>query len=102
MLQYIEAQRGPAAPESEATDGIPSPPRYRNLRPITGSNTLLVKRLRSIDPAQEGRDGVCLTVRGDNPEVSLDSRQWGCLDPAYVVGRPLLRVLPLSRIGPVL
>jgi hypothetical protein len=61
---------------------------------------LLVKRVSSIDQQEIG-GGTCLNVRGDNPEVSLDSRQWGCLDPSFVVGRPLLRVLPLSRIGPL-
>ena len=38
-------------------------------------------------------------VLGDNPAVSLDSRTWGPLDEADVVGRPLLRVLPLGRFG---
>ena len=110
LLKYIEEQRGPAdsagtgasvsASTSTSTSAdAASPPRYRNLRPITG-NTLLVKRVSSIDQQEIG-GGTCLNVRGDNPEVSLDSRQWGCLDPSFVVGRPLLRVLPFSRIGPL-
>lgn len=40
-------------------------------------------------------------VLGDNPAVSLDSRTWGTLDEADIVGRPLLRVLPLGRFGPL-
>lgn len=48
---------------------------------------------------KENKDPVCLFVRGDNPSVSLDSRQWGCLDEDLVIGRPLFRVLPLNRIG---
>ena len=38
---------------------------------------------------------------GDNPSVSLDSRTWGPLDEKDIVGRPLLRVLPLDRFGPL-
>ena len=38
---------------------------------------------------------------GDNAEVSIDSRVWGVLPRDNVVGRPLLRVLPLSRFGKV-
>jgi hypothetical protein len=84
----------------------------KNLRPI-GGNSLLVKRLQSIkETTEENNNGnsienkdsakkpaLCLYVRGDNPEVSLDSRTWGCLDEDLVVGRPVLRVLPLNRIG---
>eukprot|EP00967_Tisochrysis_lutea_P063864 scaffold82532_cov37-Tisochrysis_lutea.AAC.1 len=40
-------------------------------------------------------------VLGDNADVSIDSRYWGCLPQDQVVGRPLLRVWPLSRFGPV-
>ena len=103
-----------------------NPFHYRNLRPIR-SNSLLVKRLQKVSypaleetgefksgvtvgkevtPEQEvknikaeKRGPACLTVLGDNPEVSLDSRQWGCLDEELVVGRPVLRVLPLKRFG---
>ena len=40
-------------------------------------------------------------VAGDNSDVSIDSRVWGSLPQVNVVGRPLLRVLPLSRFGKV-
>lgn len=94
----------PSKPERDK-----NPFNYRNLRPI-GGNTLLVKRLQSITyPGEESTEKgkgiidingkICLYVRGDNPDVSLDSRTWGCLDEDLVVGRPLLRVLPLNRIG---
>lgn len=42
-----------------------------------------------------------LVVLGDNADVSIDSRCWGALPRADVVGRPLLRVLPPGRFGMV-
>lgn len=40
-------------------------------------------------------------VLGDNAAVSIDSRCWGPLPANNIVGRPLLRVWPSSRLGPV-
>ena len=42
-----------------------------------------------------------LYVLGDNPSRSTDSRVWGFLPEEDLVGRPLLRIWPVSRIGPV-
>lgn len=55
---------------------------------------LLVKRVRSVAP-----DGV--TVQGDHadPARSTDSRQFGPIPWAAVVGQPVLRYAPLGRIG---
>jgi len=62
-------------------------------------------RVSRIEPEMKGNDDmvssdeVCYDVRGDNAAVSLDSREWGCLPESYIVGKPLLRVLPLYRLG---
>jgi signal peptidase I len=63
----------------------------RNKLPPVG-DSLIVKRVSKVEPS-------CITVLGDNPLVSLDSRQFGCLPRENVVGKPLFRLLPLKRIG---
>lgn len=42
-----------------------------------------------------------LFVLGDCGAVSVDSRVWGFLDANRVVGRPVVRVWPPGRVGPV-
>ena len=64
-----------------------------NKLPPVGSGDLIVKRVRSVVSS------ACLDVRGDNPSVSLDSRDWGCLPVGDVAGSPLLIVWPPSRVG---
>lgn len=56
---------------------------------------LLVKRV-----AEVGADGA-LEVRGDNPEESTDSRTFGAVPAASVLGRPWIRYWPLRRFGRV-
>ena len=57
---------------------------------------LIVKRVRGVAPS-----GV--TVQGDNPdpEGSTDSRHYGPIPAAAILGRPVLRYAPLRRFGPV-
>ncbi|MBA2253913.1 MAG: nickel-type superoxide dismutase maturation protease [Chloroflexi bacterium] len=55
----------------------------------------LVKRVWAVDP--DGR----LDVRGDSPAASTDSRTFGAVDPATIVGRPWLRYWPIRRGGRV-
>ncbi len=38
-------------------------------------------------------------VMGDNRAESFDSRSWGPLPKKYILGKPLLRLLPVSKIG---
>ena len=37
-------------------------------------------------------------VMGDNRTESSDSRAWGSLDEKYIIGRPILRLWPISKI----
>ncbi|HEY4503636.1 MAG TPA: signal peptidase I [Candidatus Paceibacterota bacterium] len=38
-------------------------------------------------------------VMGDNRTESSDSRVWGSLEEKYIVGRPIIRLTPLSKIS---
>lgn len=38
-------------------------------------------------------------VMGDNRAESLDSRSWGPLNKKYISGKPIVRLLPVSKIG---
>jgi len=67
-------------------------------------NSLIIKRVSNIVVSDDGaarRDAARYDMRGDYPEVSIDSRDWGLLGEKDIVGTPLLRVWPLNRIGPV-
>ncbi|HXQ95549.1 MAG TPA: S26 family signal peptidase [Candidatus Acidoferrales bacterium] len=55
----------------------------------------LVKRVAGVAP--DGR----LELAGDDRGSSTDSREFGPVDPASVIGRPWARYWPPTRIGPV-
>ena len=54
---------------------------------------LVVKRVEAVDP--DGR----LTLAGDSPAESTDSRTFGAVDATRVVGRAWARYWPPRRIG---
>ncbi len=53
---------------------------------------LLVKRVSAVDGDQ-------VSVAGDQPERSTDSRHFGPLPASAVLGRPVIRYAPLRRAG---
>jgi nickel-type superoxide dismutase maturation protease len=72
------------------------------LRPSPGGIVALV------DPREEGRvmvkrvsavDAAGLTVLGDNPTASTDSRTFGPVPPHLVLGRAVYRYWPEARRG---
>ena len=79
------------------------PQAYRRQRPSVGEIAVvpdpraperrLVKRVESVD--EDGR----LTLAGDDPERSTDSRTFGPVDPETVLGRAWARYWPLRRVG---
>jgi nickel-type superoxide dismutase maturation protease len=56
--------------------------------------TFLVKRV-------DARSGHAVVVRGDNPNVSRDSRDFGPIHRDLIVGRAVYRYLPGERRGTV-
>ena len=64
------------------------------LRLPGGVHRVLVKRVQGLVP-----DGVL--VLGDNPAASTDSRDFGPVPPAAVLGRVVRRYFPPERAGPV-
>jgi nickel-type superoxide dismutase maturation protease len=79
------------------------PDAYRRTSPRPGElviapdprepSRLLLKRVGSIGP------GGALRLIGDAPERSTDSRTFGAVDPATIVGRPWFRYWPPQRMG---
>ena len=61
------------------------------LRDPRAPERLIVKRIVAIDDA--------ITVHGDNPDSSTDSRSFGPVPPDAVVGRAVYRYAPTSRAG---
>jgi nickel-type superoxide dismutase maturation protease len=55
----------------------------------------LVKRVTAVD-----RTAGTLEVRGDHPDASTDSRTFGRVPRAAIVGRVVYRYAPAGRAGP--
>jgi nickel-type superoxide dismutase maturation protease len=62
------------------------------LRDPHDSGRLLVKRVASLESAG-------LVVHGDNPDWSRDSRSFGIVPRASIIGRPVYRYHPPERAG---
>jgi nickel-type superoxide dismutase maturation protease len=56
-------------------------------------STFLLKRVASVAPNGD------VVVRGDNPNVSRDSRHFGPVARNLVIGRAFYRYLPATRRG---
>jgi len=86
LMNYIAVETnriGSATKQKEGTavSGDDIMPVNRYLPQIEGRNTLLVKRVKNIKSCDSKTipsklKSLCYDVRGDNPKVSLDSRQW--------------------------
>lgn len=58
---------------------------------------LLIKRLKDIRGDSPNRHYPTYWVEGDNGELSQDSRTWGALEGAEIVGKVLFRVKRAAR-----
>jgi hypothetical protein len=63
------------------------------LRDPESPSTFLIKRVAGVAPSGD------VTVHGDNRNVSRDSRHFGPVPRALVVGRAFYRYLPADRRG---
>jgi signal peptidase I len=74
--------------------------------PIVGRRDLCAAEpLRLIEkylkPKEEVLESDQFFVMGDCSSVSIDSRVWGPLRSNEIIGKPILRLWPLERFGPV-
>ena len=53
----------------------------------------------SYDTSSTTLDSTHYFVMGDNRSQSSDSRIWGALDKHFIIGRPIVRLLPLPTIS---
>jgi len=102
----VAIEGGSMAPTLEPGDWLlVDPDAYVRRTPVAGElvlapdprapERLLIKRVVDVDP--DGR----LRLAGDAPDASTDSRTFGAIEPALVVGQPTLRYWPPRRVGRV-
>jgi nickel-type superoxide dismutase maturation protease len=68
------------------------PPRVGDVVAVEHDGRTIVKRVESID-------GEAITVLGDNADASTDSRTFGPVGRAAVMGRAVYRYAPPARVG---
>jgi len=73
----------------------PRPGEVIAVRDPRDPSRVLVKRVAAVD-----RPGGTLEIAGDAPDASTDSRQFGPVPRASVVGRAVYRYAPAGRSGP--
>lgn len=66
---------------------------------ILDEKSYITKEHRTTDTFTKTLGPTEYFVMGDNRPESSDSRIWGTLEKDLIVGRPLLRLLPLSKIA---
>jgi len=100
MLQRVAVTGRSMEPALRAGDWIvvsslSRPPRVREIvlvRDPRDPENVMLKRVAAVS------DGTC-TVLGDRSEESTDSRTFGPVPLAYVLGRALFRYGPITRMG---
>ena len=77
-----------------------------NSQPVAGRRDLCsAEPLRLIEKYVKAKEATLgegdFFLMGDCSSVSVDSRVWGPLKESNIVGKPILRLWPLDRLGPV-
>lgn len=70
-----------------------------NPKGILLDDSYVLENHRSMETRKVTLEANSYFVMGDNRAESSDSRIWGPLDLKYIMGRPILRLLPFNKIS---